>query len=125
VDVCYDKNRNFFEYVCRERIETKSGVCTKARLFQDKKIGEIALTLAQKLDLSAFCFQLMRLKDNWAVTDINARLGAGTAISVAAGLDFFSGMFAIQWGEDPSKYFKLLQKETFVTRQYSEFVMNL
>lgn len=125
VDVCYDKDRNFFVYVCRERIETKSGVCTKARLFQDEKIGEIALTLAQKLDLSAFCFQLMRLKDDWAVTDINARLGAGTAMSVAVGLDFFSGMFAVQWGEDPSKYFNPLQKETFVTRQYSEFIMTL
>jgi UDP-2-acetamido-3-amino-2,3-dideoxy-glucuronate N-acetyltransferase len=125
VDVCYDKNRDYFVYVCRERIETKSGVCTKARLFLDEKIEKIALTLAQKLDLSAFCFQLMKYNGDWAVTDINARLGAGTAISVAVGLDFFSGMFAILWGEDPSKYFKPLQKETFVTRQYSEFVMNL
>jgi UDP-2-acetamido-3-amino-2,3-dideoxy-glucuronate N-acetyltransferase len=125
VDVCYDKNRNFFIYVCRERVETKSGVCTKARLFLDGNVEKIAFDLAVKLDLCAFCFQLMKLDGEWAVTDINARLGAGTAISVAVGLDFFSGMFAILWGEDPSKYFKPLQKETFVTRQYSEFVMNL
>ena len=125
VDVCYDMNRNYFIYVCRERVETKSGVSTKARLFLDNKIEKIALTLAQKLDLSAFCFQLMKYNGEWAVTDINARLGAGTAISVAVGMDFFSGMFSILWGEDPSKYFKQLQKETFVTRQYSEFVMTL
>jgi carbamoylphosphate synthase large subunit len=125
VDVCYDKISGFFNYICRERVEVKSGVCTKARLFQDKKIEKIALVIAQKLDLSSFCFQLMKYQGEWAVTDINARLGAGTAISVAVGLDFFSGMFALLWGEDPSKYFKPLQKEMFVTRQYSEFVMNL
>jgi acetyltransferase-like isoleucine patch superfamily enzyme/carbamoylphosphate synthase large subunit len=124
VDVSYEKVSGFFTYVCRERIEVKSGVCSKARLFYDKKIEIIALSIAQKLDLSSFCFQLMKLNGEWAVTDINARLGAGTAISVAAGLDFFSGMFAILWGEDPSPYFRPLQKETFVTRQYSEFVMN-
>ena len=66
----------------------------------------------------------MKHKQEWLVTDINARLGAGTAISVAVGLDFFSGMFAVLWGEDPSQYFIPLEKETFVTRQYSEFVMN-
>jgi len=125
VDVCYDKSRNYFNYICRERLETKSGVCTKARLFKDDKIERTALILAQKLDLSSFCFQVMKHKQEWLVTDINARLGAGTAMSVAAGLDFFSGMFAILWGEDPAQYFRPFEKETFVTRQYSEFVMNL
>jgi acetyltransferase-like isoleucine patch superfamily enzyme len=124
VDVCYDKSNNYFNYVCRERIEVKSGVCTKARLFLDDKIEKLAYELAVKLDLNSFCFQLMMKKQEWVVTDINARLGAGTAISVAAGLDFFSGMFAIQWNENPSQYFKPLLKETFVTRQYSEFLMN-
>lgn len=125
VDVCYDKNRNFFSYICRERVETKSGVCTKARLFYDKEIQQIAFTIANKFELSSFCFQLMKLKGDWAVTDINARLGAGTAMSVATGLDFFSGMFAILWGEDPSQYFRPLANEIYVTRQYSEFVMNM
>ncbi len=125
VDVCYDKTRNFFSYICRERLEAKSGVCTKARLFYNEKIEAIAFTIAEKLDLSAFCFQLMDYKGEWAVTDINARLGAGTPMSVAVGLDFFSGMFAVLWDQDPSVYFRPLQKETFVTRQYCDFVMNM
>jgi len=74
IDVCYDRNRNYFSYVCRERIETKSGVCTKAKLFYDKKLEGIAFTLADKLKLSAFCFQVMKYKGEWAVTDINPRL---------------------------------------------------
>lgn len=125
VDVCYDKSREYFTYVCRERIEVKSGVCTKARLFLNKEIELIAFKIAERLNLSSFCFQLMDFDGAFAVTDINARLGAGTAMSVAAGMDFFSGMFAILWGDDPSKYFRSLQKEIFVTRQYSEFVMNM
>lgn len=124
VDVCYDNKSNFFNYVCRERIETKSGVCTKARLFLDPGIEKIAFEIASRLNLNAFCFQLMVYKQEYCVTDINARLGAGTAMSYSAGLDFFSAMLAILWDQDPSSFFRPLQKETFVTRQYSEFVMN-
>lgn len=124
IDVCYDKKRNYFSFVCRERIEVKSGVCTKARLFYDRKLERIAFLIAYKLDLISFCFQVMKYNEDWAVTDINARLGGGTAMSVAAGMDFFSGMIAILWGEDPSEHFKPFLKERYVTRQYSEFVMN-
>jgi len=125
IDVCYDRERNYFNYVCRERIETKSGVCTKARLFYDDKLGRIAFQIAEKLELSAYCFQVMTMKGEWAVTDINPRLGAGTGMSLAAGMDFFSAMFAILWDEDPSVYFRSLDKEIFVTRLYSDFIMNL
>jgi carbamoylphosphate synthase large subunit len=125
VDVCFDKKSNKLYFVCRERIETKSGVCTKARLFYDKELEFISYQIADKMNLSAFCYQVMRYKGKWAVTDINARLGAGTAMSCIAGMDFFSAMFAILWGEDPSPCFRPLEKETFVTRQYSDFVMLL
>lgn len=125
IDVCFDPKHSFFRYVCRERIETKGGVCTKARLFFERSLEKIAYTLAEKLSLNSFCFQVMNYKKDWAVTDINARPGAGTGMSVAAGMDFFSAMFAILWDEDPAQYFRPLQKETFVTRQYSDFIMNI
>jgi len=125
IDVCFDRKRSYFRYVCRERIETKGGVCTKARLFFDESLERTAYILADKLDLSSFCFQVMNYKGSWAVTDINARPGAGTGMSVAAGMDFFSAMFAILWDEDPAQYFRPLQKETWVTRQYSDFIMNI
>lgn len=123
IDVCYSKKQDVLLYVCRERLEIKSGVCTKARLFYDDELESIAYRIANELDLFAFCFQVMRYKDKWAVTDINARLGAGTAMSYAAGMDFFSGMFAVLWGENPTVYFRPLEKETYVTRQYSDFLM--
>ncbi len=122
IDVHYSSKYDFFKYVCRERIETKSGVCTKARLFQNQYLEELALTLAKKLELSSFCFQVMHVSNEYVVTDVNPRLGAGTAMSVAIGQDFFSAMFANLWGENPEKYFADFSGEKYVTRQYCEFV---
>ncbi|MGB4291912.1 MAG: ATP-grasp domain-containing protein [Bacteroidales bacterium] len=123
VDVCYSKKYESFHFACRERIEVKSGVCTKTRIFFDKTLKDLAYSLANDLNLLSFCFQVMMQNGSFVITDINARLGAGTALSVAAGLDFFSGMFSALWGENPSKYFRRDFNEKFVTRQYSEYVM--
>jgi hypothetical protein len=122
IDVNYSKKYDSLRYVCRERIETKSGVCTKARLFQDPYLGEIALNLSKRLDLSSFCFQVMKLNNEFVITDINPRLGAGTAMSAAIGQDFFSAMFSNLWGENPEKYFAKFSEEKYVTRQYCEFI---
>ena len=123
VDVSYSKIFNHFIYICRERIEVKSGVCTKARIFFDNKLEAIALQLAENLNLHSFCFQVMRLNDDWAVTDINPRLGAGTALSYAYGYDFFNAMLAILWDKNPNKFFSNSKSERFVTRQYVEYLM--
>jgi len=63
VDVCYDKKSDFFRYVCRERIEAKGGVCTKARIHLNKELGELAFLIAKKLELSSFCFKVMKYKN--------------------------------------------------------------
>ena len=123
IDVHYSKNFDFFVYACRERLETKSGVCTKARIFKEPSLGNLALNLAKNLNLSSFCFQVMTLNGEYVITDINPRLGAGTAMSDAVGLDFHSAMFANLWGENPEKYFKYFKDDKYVTRQYSEFIM--
>jgi len=123
IDVHYSEEFNFFAYACRERIETKSGVCTKARIFNDPVLGEMALNLAKNLNLSSFCFQVMNLKNEFVITDINPRLGAGTAMSLAVGMDFFGAMFSTLWGSDPKPFFTNITEDKYVTRQYSEFVM--
>lgn len=123
IDVSRSKEFNFFRAVCRERIQTKEGVCTKARLFQDDELSEIAKTIADDLELHSFCFQVMKLNGNWAVIDINPRLGAGSAMSYCAGYDFFGAMISIMWDQDPSKYIPEFSRECYVTRQYSEFLM--
>ncbi len=125
VDSFYDSIGNYQQVICRERLETKSGVCTKARLFQDEALAEIALSIGRGLNQrGTICFQVMQLHGEWAVTDLNFRPGAGTAMTCAAGWDVLSAMFACQWGEPYEGFFPSgpLERDIFVTRQYSEFI---
>jgi carbamoylphosphate synthase large subunit len=123
VDVSWSEKYNVFNYICRERIETKSGVCTKARLFWEDSLEVIARQLSMKLGLHSFCFQVMKLNGAWVVTDLNPRLGAGSSMSEAVGYDFYSAMFAIMWDLNPSQYFGEFRGESYVTRQYSDYLM--
>lgn len=125
---------SFFDYtadegfvVCRERLEVKAGICTKARIFFDSEIEEFAKKIGHNIEQrGTICFQLMRAKGQWVVTDLNVRPGAGTSMTVAAGYDVLAAQFACRWGEDWHRFFATprLQRDLFVTRQYCEFVMN-
>jgi len=125
VDAFYDKSSNFIRAVCRERIEIKSGVSTKCRLFIDKDLCRYALSVATILDLTgSFCFQVMRNTSGWVVIDVNPRPGGGTAMCALVGNDFFAATFAQIWGEDTIRFFREFEGDHFVTRQYAEFLMS-
>jgi len=52
--------------ICRERIEVKSGVCTKARIFHDELVESTVLDLGRALELrGAFCVQVMWDGKTW------------------------------------------------------------
>lgn len=127
VDSFYDPRLETFIAVARERVETKAGVCTKARVFVDEGISTLAKRLSKCLEQDGLiCFQMMKDKQNWLITDLNFRPGAGTAMTVAAGYDLISAAFAARWG-DPYSSFLIgdLDKDgVYVTRQYAEFVMS-
>lgn len=109
--------------VARERLEVKAGVCTKARVFEDEQLEGLAHLLALGLGMEhAFCFQVMRLDGAWVVTDLNARPGAGTRLTVAAGVDVLGAMFAYHFGEPFGHLLGRLPHERFVVRQYAEYV---
>jgi carbamoylphosphate synthase large subunit len=111
----------------RERIETKSGVCTKAAIFQDAEISQIAIKIGKTINQrGSICFQVMRSGNEWVLTDLNLRPGAGTAMSVAAGCNVIAAGIAVRRGEDFRKFTPNLQvgSKIFVTRQYSNFVMD-
>jgi carbamoylphosphate synthase large subunit len=124
IDAFVDPKTGFSHSICRERIEIKSGVSTKSRLFSDAALNDLAHRIAECLELSgSFCFQVMRNSSGWAVTDVNPRPGAATAMCAAAGSDFFAASFALQWAEDYKRFLQPLETECFVTRQYTEFLM--
>jgi len=111
--------------LCRERVEVKSGVCTKARIYHDAEIADLVLEVGRKLALrGAFCAQLMA-DDGGArlLTDVNPRPGAGTRLSAAVGFDVHAAMFADLWGDDPHPHLRSLNRERWVVRQYREVVL--
>lgn len=126
VDSFFDYDANIGYSYARERLEVKAGVCTKARLFFDKELDDIAKKIGQALkQRGTICFQLMKNKSGWVVTDFNLRSGAGTAMTCAAGYDVLSAAYACRVGEDYSKFVSQMNinEVHYITRQYSEFVM--
>lgn len=126
IDSFYDHQNGFRRAYCRERLETKSGVCTKARLFHDTELSEYAGQIGQALEqCGAICFQVMRGDTGWVVTDLNLRSGAGTAITCSAGFDILAAGYACRIGEDYREWLAPIAsgEEFLVTRQYAEFVM--
>lgn len=110
---------------CRERVEVKAGVSTKARIFADKTLHDLTAAVSQTLGLTgSFCHQVRGTAQvGWQVIDVNPRIGGGTAMSVAAGLDFPSAHAAHFLGLDPSPYLGTLpDTDVFVTRSYQEHV---
>jgi carbamoyl-phosphate synthase large subunit len=103
--------------VARQRIETKAGVATKARVFEDDALSDLAARLAEGLELvGPFCFQVIA----GAITDVNPRPGGGTRMTVAAGVDLHCAALADVWGmplELPP-----LDGERFVVRHWEEDV---
>lgn len=112
------------ELICsvRERLEIKTGVCTKARITPHPVAEAYARRLVERYRLqSPFCFQMIG-SDIPAVTDINPRLGAGTSMSAANGTDFFAAHVCRIFGSDWTRHLRRLRETCFVTRQYVEFL---
>jgi hypothetical protein len=126
VDSFHDYKKDVQFTFCRERVEVKSGVSTKSRIFFDKELDDIARRLARALKQNGtICFQAMKNKSGWVVTDLNLRSGAGTSMTVATGNDILAAGFAVRTGKN---YLHLLERfaeqdEYFITRQYTDFVM--
>jgi len=125
VDSFYDASADTGYAYCRERLEIKSGVCTKARLFADPELTDFSRKIGKALgQRGTICFQVMKSNEGWAVTDLNLRPGAGTSMTCSAGFDVIAAAFACRNGDDYSKFIKPLEasEEFFIARQYSDFV---
>lgn len=109
----------------RQRLEVKSGVCSKARILRDRLLDRLAAFLVERFSLSEpFCFQTRRTQGVHYLIDINPRLGAGSAMSALNGTDFFAAHLAALVGEDPEEYLRPRFRECVVTRQYTEYLMD-
>jgi carbamoylphosphate synthase large subunit len=124
VDAFISFGSPFERALCRERLEVKAGVCTKARIFEDQGLSDLALNIGRALGLrGTFCVQVMRSRETgkWLVTDINPRPGAGTSMSRHAGVDFLCAGFAELRGVSPASMLPRLASERYVVRAYAEY----
>lgn len=118
--------------IARERLETKAGVSTKARVFFNPSIDALARRISDVFGLDGiFCFQVIGTigQDDLKIIDINPRCGGGTALSVAAGLPLFEWHFANVLGLESAAEFRdacvsrIAQGgEAIVCRHYEEVV---
>lgn len=111
--------------VCRERLTVKAGVCTKARVFEEPALEALAADVGAGLDLiGSFCFQVMRSpgRDDWTITDVNPRPGAGTRLTVVAGVDVHMAGLQAARGS-PREELPRLPGERLVVREYVEYVV--
>jgi carbamoylphosphate synthase large subunit len=125
LDCFRSRGGNEDRVLCRERVEVKSGVCTKARVFDDEDLAMLGIAIGAGLGLSgAYCLQAMRSAERgWLVTDINPRPGAGTRLSVALGVHLHVAMFLDLWGRSTEGLLPPMGSERWVVRQYSEIVL--
>ncbi len=80
---------------CRQRVETKAGVCTKMIPLQIPEIERYVQKLVTLLPCpAAFCVQFMQHRGCWNLIDCNLRVGAGTATATAAGFQLVRAMWA-------------------------------
>ncbi|WP_243546894.1 ATP-grasp domain-containing protein [Pseudodesulfovibrio tunisiensis] len=113
--------------VTRERIQTKAGVCTKAKLSSNKNLEDVAKRLIRCIQTPHF-FNLQFMKNsqnNFVITDVNFRLAGGMSISYAGGWDEASALAHCLLQYSEKKIFAPLQlrhKEQWVSRVYTEVV---
>lgn len=109
----------------RQRLEVKSGVCTKARIGKEDVLTEWALHVCRSFALNhPFCFQTRKADGIHYLIDINPRLGAGTTMSALNGMDFFAAHLAYLSGQEPRQFLRPRFDQCVVTRQYCDYLMS-
>lgn len=110
---------------CRERVLTKAGVCTKMTPVHIPEIENYIAKLVQLVPCpAAFCAQFMEHRGRWNLIDCNLRLGAGTAMSSAAGFQLTRAFWANICGQPvQEEWLKPDPSVKAVLRVYDEVVV--
>lgn len=121
---CYEKK---IYSICRERIASKAGVCTKTRIFKKPELQKYAQILAENVELPyIFNMQFMRNPaGEYVCTDLNLRTAGGMSLSYAAGWDEVSAIANIMLEKDERTILQTVDKdieEQYVVRAYEDIV---
>lgn len=110
---------------CRERVMTKAGVCTKMVPRSEPEIEAYIARLVELLPCpAAFCAQFLQHRGHWNMIDCNLRMGAGTALSSAAGFQLARAFWADLCSRPvPDKWLQPDPTVKSVLRVYQEVVI--
>ncbi|MCF0128818.1 MAG: ATP-grasp domain-containing protein, partial [Pseudobutyrivibrio sp.] len=111
--------------IARRRLESKSGVCTKAEIVEAPELEAVIKKMVDSLSLpEVFNVQFVRHDNQWKLMDCNLRLAAGTGLSYAAGFQLIRGMFASFLGQEVSdSWFETEKGIKTILRVYREIVI--
>ncbi len=107
----------------RERIEVKSGICSKGRIVNDKQLIQISMDLTNHLGLIGPSCVQMKLDSHGLpkILEVNPRMGGATIMATYAGANFPKIIIDLVKGEDivlPTI------REISVVRYYEEIVLD-
>ncbi|SDB95412.1 ATP-grasp domain-containing protein [Succiniclasticum ruminis] len=109
----------------RRRIATKAGVCTKMEPVHNHIFYDFIKKLVRAIKCPlAFNAQFLFHEKQWKLFDCNLRLGAGTALSTAAGFQLTRALLAeLVEQEVKGEFFKVDNKIKSVLRVYQEIAI--
>jgi carbamoyl-phosphate synthase large subunit len=123
VDVLSDLEGTPLLAVPRTRLETKEGISTKGRVFNDAEIEGLCLEMARHLNLKGpTCMQLKRDgAGSLKFLEVNPRIGGGIMFTTLAGVNIPQLLLACLAGAEitPPE-----RKEVTVLRYYEEIVLD-
>jgi carbamoyl-phosphate synthase large subunit len=123
VDVMSDLDGRALFAIPRERIEVKSGICSKGRIVNDKQLIQISMDLTNHLGLIGPSCVQMKLDSHGLpkILEVNPRMGGATIMATYAGANFPKIIIDLVKGEDivlPTI------REISVVRYYEEIVLD-
>lgn len=119
--------QNELRTIARERIATKSGICTKARIYIDNELHQIAQNFVSCIK-APYYFNLQFMKNSfnqYVITDVNLRFAGGMSLSYAAEWDVVSAIANIMLGKSKKEILKFLPdtiQTQYVVRAYTDIV---
>ncbi len=88
IDVLCDFSGRVLAAVPRLRIETRGGVCTKARTVNDPQLIRLATCVAESFELRGpACIQGIRTPDGFFLIEINPRFAGSLVMTLASGVN--------------------------------------
>lgn len=111
--------------ICRRRLESKGGVCTKAEVLKLPETDAVIKKMTDLLELPmVFNIQFVHYHDCWKVMDVNLRLAAGTGLSNAAGFQLIRALLAALLGEPvEEEWLQVDEGIKTILRVYQEIVI--